>query len=135
MIYFIEYRYVLLNVCSYNALVSAGYNDVISIEFSSELSTWYRFHDLLDWCCFFYSNLKDKYIGSIYCREITVPRDVIFWMGDSGHVLMLKTGQRYQYGYLLTEKLHKLKICHLWFKGGLRDKLLILEGWRHFFHS
>ena len=60
-----------------------------TIVFSCELLTWLRFHDLLNCCWLLYYNSGYPWIGSVYFREIKVPRDIICWLEDILHVVML----------------------------------------------
>ena len=88
--YFIEYRYIFLNICSDNVLVSVGYNYVNPIAFYCELSTWYILQDLFVCCWLLSSNAKDPYIRPIYSRKTMITRASVCWLVDIGHVVMLK---------------------------------------------
>ena len=85
----IENRYIFLNICSDNVLVSTDCDDVNPISFFCELLTWYMFYDLLDCCWLFYSNSEDPYIGSISRRQIIFPKGIVCWLVDIVHVLMI----------------------------------------------
>ena len=77
----IEYRYILLKICSGSVLVSAGCNDINPVEFSCGLLTWYGFQNLLSCFWFFYTNYKDPYIGPVLCGKTTVPRSIFLLTG------------------------------------------------------
>ena len=53
-----------------------------------ELLNLYSLQNLLNCCWLFSTNAKDTYIGPVYCRKITVPRDIVYWLGDILHVVM-----------------------------------------------
>ena len=76
--YFIEDGSIILNISSYNILVSTVCDNFNSIAFPCEMLTLYRFHELCYCFWFFSSNYQDTYIRFFSIKEITVLHELFF---------------------------------------------------------